>query len=64
MQKISIVVNDGRILNPIVNDPLDDLETHRIQNTRKQRSPMLNQRYSYQTKLKTLDSKTIKITQT
>ena len=27
MQKIAKVFNDGRIFNPIVNDPLDDLET-------------------------------------
>ena len=27
MQKIAKVLNDGRIFNPIVNDPLDDLET-------------------------------------
>ena len=58
MQKIAKVLSDGRIFNPIVNDPLDDLERrNRIQNTRKLRSPMLNQWYSYQKKLKTLDSK-------
>ena len=27
MQKIAKVLTDGRIFNPIVNDPLDDLET-------------------------------------
>ena len=58
MQKIAKVLSDGHIFNPIVNDPLDDLERRNgIQNTRKLRSPMLNQWYSYQKKLKTLDSK-------